>query len=63
VFGDFGDRFGNRCLVFFGRTSDVDLEAVSADRLSGVVTQVTSHDYNFAGSALNVDDAVASAER
>ena len=24
MLGDFGDRFGNRCLVFVGRTSDVD---------------------------------------
>jgi hypothetical protein len=38
VLGDFGDRFGNRCLVFFDGTSDVDIEALGADHLSGVVT-------------------------
>jgi hypothetical protein len=63
VLGDFGNRFGNRCLVFVGRTSDVDVEALSPDRLSGVVTEVSSHHDDLAGTALNVDDEVASAER
>ena len=57
------DRFGNCCLVFFDRTSDVDVEPFSANHFSGVVTRVTGHDDDLAGMTLNVDDAVAGAER
>ena len=51
------DRFGNCCLVFFDRTSDVDVEPFSANHFSAVVTRVTGHDDDLAGMTLNVDDA------
>jgi hypothetical protein len=52
---DFGDGFEDGCLPCLIRGCDVDVEALRADDLTGVVVEAFADDNDFAGFALDRD--------
>ena len=63
VNGEFSDNRGDRFFACLIAVCDVDVEALCADHLTGIVMESFTDDDDFSGGPLHRDNAVAGAER